>query len=115
MDRKTLKTSTIFVAVGDRLEVFRSMEDVPPELRRRLHSTTNGVNAATLLIADRNGREELVRAIQGAPGSVPFRVAERSSKRRKQWEDVWSHRRGLVELAVVPFLALLMWLVLTLK
>jgi len=65
MSRVTLKSSTIFISVGDKTRVYRSVEDVPPPLRKKLEQSTNGIHSATILIADRRGREEILRAIRG--------------------------------------------------
>jgi hypothetical protein len=75
MPRVTVKTSTIFISVGDKTRVFRSVEEVPPRLRKKLEQSTNGMNSATILIADRRGREEIVKAIRGLPSSVRSRLA----------------------------------------
>src|SRR5579872_4362978 len=75
MPRVTVKTSTIFISVGDKTRVFRSVEDVPPQLRKKLEQSTNGINSATILIADRRGREEIVKAIRGLPSGVRSRLA----------------------------------------
>jgi hypothetical protein len=64
------RTSTIFIATGTGTRVYRSMTEVPPPLRRKLNSSTTGMNSATILIADKRGREELVRALQGQPSDV---------------------------------------------
>jgi hypothetical protein len=58
----TIKTSAILIAAGRRTEVYRTMEEVPPELRRRLAQSTAGSNAGTVVIADRRGAQELLRA-----------------------------------------------------
>jgi hypothetical protein len=70
MPRLTVKTSTIFISVGNKTQVYRSVEDVPPPLRKKLEQSTNGINSATILIADRRGREEIVRAIRGLPSGM---------------------------------------------
>src|ERR1700693_1582111 len=70
MSRVTLKSSTIFISVGNKTEVYRSVADVPPPLRKKLEQSTNGINSATILIADRKGKEEIVRAIRGLPSSL---------------------------------------------
>src|ERR1700761_2303654 len=75
MDRLTARTSTIFIATGDKTRVFRTISEVPPRLRRQLQETTQGMNSATILIADKRGREELVRALQGQPTDVQCRLA----------------------------------------
>src|SRR5712692_3949292 len=74
MSRVTLKSSTIFISVGNKTEVYRSVEDVPPALRKKLDQSTNGINSATILIADRKGKEEIVRAIRGLPSSLRSRL-----------------------------------------
>lgn len=76
MDRHTIKTSTIFAAVGGKTEVYRSVEDMPAPLRKQLEASTNSLNSATILIADRNGRDELVRALRGLPSHVRTRLAK---------------------------------------
>ena len=74
MSRVTLKSSTIFISVGNKTEVYRSVDDVPPPLRKKLEQSTNGINSATILIADRKGKEEIVRAIRGLPSSLRSRL-----------------------------------------
>jgi len=46
---------------------------MPAPLRRQLLKSTNGLNSATILIADRRGREEIARAIQNLPSSLQRR------------------------------------------
>lgn len=75
MQRLTLKTSTIFIARDGRTSVFRSLNDVPPKLRKKLDESTNSFNSATILIADRRGRQEIVRALSGLPSALRSRVA----------------------------------------
>jgi hypothetical protein len=72
----TARSATIFVASRERTDVYRSLEEVPSELRRKLVESTRGLNSATILIADKRGREELVRALQGQRSSVQCRLAE---------------------------------------
>ncbi len=80
--RVTVKTSTIFIAKGGRTRVFRSVEDVPPKLRKELEESTNSFNSATILIADRRGREEIVRALNGMPSSLRTRLATSLAPKR---------------------------------
>lgn len=85
MTRITAKTSTIFISRGEKTQVFRSMGEIPPGLRRKLQESTRGINSATILIADKRGREELVRALQGKSSDVKCRLAD--SIRAEQSED----------------------------
>jgi hypothetical protein len=75
MNRVTVKTSTIFIAKGGRTQVYRSVEEVPQRLRKELEASTNSFNSATILIADRRGREEILRALNGLPSSLRSRLA----------------------------------------
>jgi hypothetical protein len=85
MEKLTAKSSTIFIATDDEIRVYRSVREVPPALRRRLEESTSGANSATILIADKRGREELVRALQGLPSEVQSRLAStlRANQKRQ--------------------------------
>lgn len=72
----TQRTSTIFIARGEQTHVYRSVEEIPPVLRRKLQQTTRGINSGTILIADRRGRQELLRALQGQRPRIEHRLAE---------------------------------------
>ncbi len=80
----TARSATIFIATGDKTNVYRSVEDVPPELRRKLVETTSGINSATILIADKRGREELVRALQGGRSEIKCRLVETMRSKQTQ-------------------------------
>jgi hypothetical protein len=75
MHRVTLKTSTIFIAKGGRTQVYHSVSEVPARLRKELEDSTNSFNSATILIADRRGREEILRALNGLPSGLRSRLA----------------------------------------
>src|SRR5712691_6280702 len=65
-----VRTSTILIASGEQRSVYRSVEDVPDALKRELIRSTNGLNSATIVIADRQGRKEIAKAIRNLPGTV---------------------------------------------
>src|ERR1700691_5082040 len=97
MSRVTLKSSTIFISVGDKTQVYRSVADVPPPLRKKLEQSTNSINSATILIADRKGKEEIVRAIRGLPSNLRSRTStagrdetpRAEPKRAVPWSSLW--------------------------
>lgn len=69
-----VRTSTILISAGLTDAVYRSVSDVPDPLRTRLLKSTSGLNSATILIADRRGREELAKAIRRLPANVQQRL-----------------------------------------
>lgn len=76
MTRLTARSSTIFIATADKTRVYRSVNDIPLALRRKLQQSTNGINSATILIADKRGQEELIRSLQGQSSGVHCRLAD---------------------------------------
>ena len=74
-----LKTSTILISADDIDGVYRSVQDVPEPLRKKLLRTTNGINSRTILIADRRGR-----AVSGSGPALQGRdrCVERRAHRR---------------------------------
>jgi hypothetical protein len=81
MTRLTARSSTIFIATAGATRVYRSVEEIPPRLREKLVASTRGINSATILIADKRGREELVRALQGRSSVVRCRLVENIKSR----------------------------------
>ena len=119
MQRLTVKSSTIFISVGGKTQVYRSVEDVPPRLRKRLEQSTNGINSATILIADRRGREEIVRAIRGLPSSVRSRLsttlateAEPRPERPPKAPELW---QNWAEMLIPAAIGTVVWLLFSLK
>ena len=87
MAQLTARTSTIFISTSDDTKVYRSVEDVPLPLRQKLLECTRGMNSATILIADKQGREELVRALQGRPSEVQCRLVDNMRSRQPDAKD----------------------------
>ena len=111
MKTVTIKTSTIFVSVGRHTQVYKSVGELPASLRTRLEKTAEEGNSATIVIADRRGKEELVRAIQGQPSSIPLRVTETARRKREHRAriDRARARRYYLEIALIAILAALLW------
>ncbi|HEY1342770.1 MAG TPA: hypothetical protein VGF59_34945 [Bryobacteraceae bacterium] len=68
------QTSTVLISSGGADLVYRSVDEVPARLRTKLIKSTNGSNAATILIADRRGRKEIAKAMHKLPGSAQKRL-----------------------------------------
>jgi hypothetical protein len=107
MQRVTVKTSTIFIAKGNRTKVYHSVNEVPPRLRKELEASTNGFNSATILIADRRGREEILRVLNGLPTNLRTRLAS-SLVERKTAPQAVAKRTAVIGFVVRNWLEMLL-------
>ncbi len=120
MHRVTVKTSTIFIAKRGQTQVYRSVGEIPAKLRKELEESTNSFNSATILIADRRGREEIVKALNGMPSTLRSRLAnsltprpagERASDApgNKVVPVIHFMRRNWLEITLPAAVALIVW------
>jgi hypothetical protein len=112
-----MKSSTILISAGETDAVYRSVKEVPPPLRRKLLKSTNGLNSATILIADRRGREEITRAIQNLPSSLQRRFLRPFREEPDSTAD-WVLRppaKKAIACLLVALSALSIWFVFTHK
>lgn len=78
MERVKQKLFVVYIASGDKTEVFRSIEDMPDSLRQKLVRVARTSQIDTLVIANEKGREMLQaeglakQARQAAPASNPL-------------------------------------------
>lgn len=70
MEIKTFRTSTILIASEGRTRLYKSRAEVPPKLRQELQRTLNSSTAATILIADQRGRNEILKLLRGEPSAL---------------------------------------------
>ncbi len=87
MERLTTKYSTILIAVGGQTRFYRSLEEVPDHLREQLVHSTTGENAATLLIADPNGRQEILRLIAQKQEELKYAALATGLVQRSTWDS----------------------------
>jgi len=120
MHRVTVKTSTIFIAKRGQTQVYRSVGEIPAKLRKELEESTNSFNSATILIAYRRGREEIVKALNGMPSTLRSRLAsslaprpagERASDASVSKAVPMIHfmRRNWLEITLPAAVALIVW------
>jgi hypothetical protein len=110
----TFQTSTVLISTGGAERVYRSVDEVPPRLRTRLLKSTNGANSATILIADRRGRQEIAQAMRRTASPRQRRLASSLLAAEAPPERVvWLTPRrrmalmALIAIAVVLLVALL--------
>jgi hypothetical protein len=105
MSRYTLKSSTVFVSIGEETKVFRSVDDVPSEWVRYFERSKGRLRPQTILIADPKGREEILRGLQGLPSSVkprwnPASLRPGSKTAKSNPRIRWTTRQILVEVSI---------------
>jgi hypothetical protein len=66
-----MKTSAVLIAAGGERQVYPSVNAVPASLRKMLQDCTGGANSATILIADRRGKEEIAKALERVSEAAP--------------------------------------------
>jgi hypothetical protein len=119
MHRVTVKTSTIFIAKSGPTQVYRSVSEIPERLRKELEESTNSFNSATILIADRRGREEIVKALNGLPSSLRSRLANSLTPKAESESEVEAEskvapvlrflRRNWLEITLPATVAVIVW------
>jgi len=123
----TIKRTTVYISMGDKTQVFSSPDDIPAPLRKQLMHSTRGMNSATILIADRGGRAEIRKILDGQPSQLKSRlradflkrsVAEHPATPPKNAathpSGSW-HWRQWVELCLPAAVGIGLWLLFALK
>jgi hypothetical protein len=63
-DREVLyKTSTVLITMGDSGRIYRSIDDAPEELREQMEKAAMSCDSASIVIADRAGRDKIEDAL----------------------------------------------------
>jgi hypothetical protein len=107
MGTPTYKTSTILVSTGKRTRVFRSIEDMPEGLRKRVTENIVGPNSRTLVVADRRGREYLLKLLNRPAMSL---VGNRETRKNvAALKNVSAPARYWIEIGLIALLGLISW------
>jgi hypothetical protein len=107
------QTSTVLISTSGSDQVYRSVDEVPAGLRTRLLKSTNGANSATILIADRRGRQEIAKAMRNLPGPVQRRwmqslMATEAASTAMEWLTPVRRRAILIVIAVLTVSAVVL-------
>jgi hypothetical protein len=110
MGTSTFKTSIVFVGTSRKTRVFRSLDEVPAGVRKRLQDNLAGPNTRTLVVADRAGREYLLRALRHATGSsAPLGRRAAARTRREARNACGAARRYWLEIVLIGLLGVATW------
>jgi hypothetical protein len=107
-----MKSSTILISEGRTDAVYRSVSEVPLRLRKRLLKYTSGMNSATILIADRRGKQELAKAIRRLPGNSQQRLMDAvfgQSVDNVYLRRLKPYRRMALAVLLATVITLVMW------
>ena len=64
MSSGQFKTTAVMVATGRRTGLYKTLDELSPEDRRRLHEAIHGDMSATILIADQRGQDQVARLLR---------------------------------------------------
>lgn len=104
-----LRTSRVIVGTDEGKAVFRSLEDCPPDVLRRIKETLPGPNACTIMITNR----EAMEAIRDRAIAAPRRRQTKEPKASARQEGItlprWQVMAGTMLGAIASLTALLVW------
>ena len=66
-EEEIVRSSAVLISSGKKMHLYRSIDEVPSRLRKRLIESTNSINAGTILIANHAGRERILEVLRRLP------------------------------------------------
>ena len=119
MKAEPVKKSTVFIDLDGTARVYGSVDEIPHVVRQRLMLSASSWNSATILIADRRGKEEVARALRGLPTACQFRFLDVLAAPTDKEADQIPGRRfrypRWLAILLVPATALLIWFLVTMN
>jgi hypothetical protein len=112
MNKRVLKTTVVHVCFKGATGVFRSADAIPAGVKRQIAATAKQGKSATILIADRNGKRELARAVRGRASRVALRLTRKPVTRLRR---LWVACREWLDIIVLGIAGLLLWLAFILR
>lgn len=104
-----LRTSRIIVGTGEGKPVFRSLEDCPSDIKRKLRDTLPGSNSCTIMITNR----EALKAIRERAIHAPNQTRRPASNLQKETQHMLLPRWQAVAISLLGLMAamvgLLVW------
>ena len=104
-----LRTSRVIVGTKEGRADFRSLEDCPPDVLRKIKETLPGPNACTIMITNR----EAMEAIQNRSIAAPRRRRKTRPKPARARERItlprWQIMAGTMLGTIAALTALLVW------
>jgi hypothetical protein len=102
MERMVQKLSVVYVSTDERIEIFRSFEEMPEKLRQKLIRTARTSQVNTLVIANDKGREMLEAKGWKKPSSEP--ASRKFLLRENRWAQLGLIGIGLALLGLTILL-----------
>jgi hypothetical protein len=103
-----MKTSSVRVSTRRGERIYRTLEEIPGPLREEILATFESENCQTILIANPEAHDHMVRMMEGqrpAAGKVPAAAEARPAA---IWRcESWLERKKLAPLAMALFAALI--------
>ena len=95
------------MSTGRRTRVFKSIEEMPDGLKKRVTENISGPNSRTLIVADRRGREYLLKALKSACSESV--EEQRKLRKAKLSNDLKLLNAYWIEIGLISLLSAACW------
>ena len=108
-EEKIVRSSAVLISSGKKVRLYRSIDEVPSRLRKRLIESTSSINAGTILIANRAGRERILEALRRLPRGARKQIMSALKGETEEPRAGSRRRRRLAALALSLATAAALW------